>query len=222
VIGLTVRAARCDNHDVCADVADNLARATVAWPLRRGAVLTALVISLTACASDDSDGSPKATDKSSSPSSSEFVSERHSYHFELPPGWKVVEYDGTWTDFAEFSPGGEVPGEDVVSSPGSSGFLVSNSMAIPQGTSPEEWLAELDRLVSSGPTNTCRVTTGNDVVAGEQASITQHRCADMVYIGRSFTHTDRGYYFTMGFPPGDKTTKATLEGVVASIGFADQ
>lgn len=204
------------------DGADDLVNATVAWPLRFGALLTALVITLTACASNDGEGSSKAPEKTSSPSSSEFVSQRHSYHFELPAGWKVTEYDGTWTSFTQFSPGGEVPGEDVVSSPGSGGFLVSNSMAIPRGMSPESWLAELDRLVSSGPAKTCQVTTDTGVLAGERAAITQHRCADMVYIGRSVTHAGRGYYFTMGFQPGDTSTKATLEGVVASIGFADK
>jgi hypothetical protein len=43
----------------------------------------------------------------------------------------------------------------------------------------------------------------------------------MDYVGRSLTHADRGYDFTMGFQSGDTTTAATLEGVVASIGFAD-
>jgi len=207
---------------VSGDVADDLVSGTTAWPLRLGALLTALVISLVGCGSDDSPESSGATEKTSSPSSSEFVSERHSYRFDLPSGWRVNEFDGTWTDFAQFRPGGEVPGEDVVSSPGSSGFLVSNSMAIPQGMSPESWLAELDRLASSGPTKTCRTSTSTGFVAGERALITQHRCADMVYIGRSVTHADRGYYFTMGFLPGDTTTRTTLEGVVASVGFADE
>ena len=51
-------------------------------------------------------------------------------------------------------------------------------------------------------------TTRTGVVAGERAAITQHRCADMDYVGRSMTHADRGYYFTMGFPHGDTTTKS--------------
>jgi hypothetical protein len=98
---------------------------------------------------------------------------------------------------------------------------VSNSLAIPNGMSPDEWLAELEHLVTSGPTKNCRESTDTDVLAGEQARITQHRSADMDYVGRSLTHADRGYDFTMGFQSGDTTTAATLEGVVASIGFAD-
>ena len=177
---------------------------------------------LMSCTAEDSEGAPKPTDIPSSPSASQFVSERHSYHLDVPAGWQVAEYGGVWTDFEQFSPGAEIPGEDVVSTPDGSGFLVSNSMAIPTGTSPEGWLAELASLVASGPAKSCRDSTGTDVVAGEHARITQHRCADMEYVGRSLTHGARGYYFTMGFQSGDTTTKAALEGVVASIGFADQ
>ena len=186
------------------------------------ALLTALVITVTSCTREESEGPPKATDVSPSPSTSRFVSERHSYDIEVPVGWKVAEYGGTWTDFAQFSPGAEVPGEDVVSASDGKGFLVSNSMAIPNGMSPDEWLAELERLVSSGSIKGCRESTDTDVVAGEQARITQHRCAEMDYVGTSLTHADRGYYFTMGFQSGDATTKATLEGVVDSVRFADQ
>lgn len=195
----------------------------IAGPLLRlAAPLTAFVIMLTSCTSEDSEGAPKPTDVPSSPSASQFASERHSYHLEVPAGWKVAEYGGAWTGFDQFSPGAEVPGEDVVSAPDGSGFLVSNSMAIPNGMSPDEWLAELEGLVASGPTKSCRDSTDTDVVAAEQARITQHRCADMDYVGRSLTHAARGYYFTMGFQSGDTTTKATLEGIVASIEFADQ
>lgn len=202
--------------------ADGTTNARSAGPLRLGALLTALVITLTSCTSEDSEGAPKATDVPSSPSPSQFVSERHSYHLEVPAEWEVAEYGGTWTDFAQFSPGAEVPGEDVVSAPDGSGLLVSNSMTIPNDMSPDEWLAELERLVTSGPDKSCRESTGTDVVAGEQAIVTQHRCGVMDYVGRSLTHADRGYYFTMGFQAGNTGTKAALEGVVASIGFADQ
>lgn len=44
----------------------------------------------------------------------------------------------------------------------------------------------------------------------------------MDYVGRSLTHADRGYYFTMCFQSGDTATEATLEGIIASVGFADQ
>jgi len=195
----------------------------MAQPLRRlAALLTALVMSLASCASEDRAGTAEATDVPSSQSASQFVSDRHSYHFEVPAGWKVTEYGGTWTDFAQFSPGAEVPGEDVLSAPDGSGFLVSNSMAIPEGMSREEWLADLERLVSSGPTQNCRESTDTEVVAGEQATRTHHRCEDMDYIGRSLTHAGSGYYFTMGFQSGDATTANTLQSVIASIGFADQ
>jgi hypothetical protein len=197
--------------------------AIMAGPLRRlAASLIAFVIMLTSCTSEESSGTSKTTGVPSSQSASQFVSERHSYHLEVPAGWKVAEYDGTWTDFAQFTPGAEVPGEDVVSAPDGSGFLVTNSMAIPRGMSPDEWLAELDRLVTTGPDKGCRQTTDADVVAGEQTRITLHLCAHMEYVGRSLTHGDRGYYFTMGVQSGNSTTKATLEGVVASIGFAHQ
>jgi len=197
--------------------------AIIGRPLPRlAAILIAFVIMLTSCTSEESSGTPKTTDVPSSQSASQFVSERHSYHLEVPAGWKVAEYGGTWTDFAQFSPGAEVPGEDVVSAPDGSGFLVTNSMAIPRGMSPDEWLAELERLVTTGPNNSCRQTTDTDVVAGEQTTITRHLCAHMEYVGRSLTHGDRGYYFTMGVQSGNSTTKATLEGVVASIGFAHQ
>jgi len=215
-------AARRDHQDVRGDDADDTAIVPLAAPpLRLAATLTALVIMLTSCSSGDSEAAPKASDVPSSPSATRFVSERHSYRLEVPVGWTVAEYGGTWTDVAQFSPGAEVPGEDVVSAPDVGGFLVSNSMAIPTGMSPDEWLDELERLVTSGPTKSCRESTDTDVVAGEQARITQHQCADMDYVGRSFTHADRGYYFTMGFQSGDTTTKATLEGVVASIVLAD-
>lgn len=100
---------------------------------------------------------------------------------------------GTWTDFAQFRAGAEVPGEDVVSAPDGSGFLVSNSMTIPTGMSSDEWLAELELLVMAGPTQGCRESTNTDIVAGEQARVTQHRWTDMDYVGRSLTHADRGY-----------------------------
>src|SRR5690606_20476815 len=43
-----------------------------------------------------------------------FTSLRHGYTVAVPPDWQVSEYEGTWTDLEQFSPGAEVPGEDVV------------------------------------------------------------------------------------------------------------
>ena len=74
--------------------------------MRRTLAAFLVVVSLAmGCASDDNTGSSGSTDDAS-PSSSEFVSERHSYHFDLPSGWRVNEFEGTWTDFAQFRPGG--------------------------------------------------------------------------------------------------------------------
>jgi hypothetical protein len=178
-----------------------------------------LVVTLTACASDDDEPTSSTEDTPSSPSASQFVSDRHGYHLEVPAGWDVTEYGGTWTDFAQFSPGAEVPGEDVVSGPDSGAFLVSNSMVIPEGMSPDEWLAELEGLVGARTSPGCRGSTGTDVVAGEPARVIGQKCEDMHVVGRSLTHAGRGYYFTIGFPTGDSATEATLEGVVDSIGL---
>lgn len=186
-----------------------------------GALLMALVLSVTACTSEERDPTPSADDVPSSPSASQFASDRHSYELEVPAEWDVTEYDGTWTDFAQFSPGAEVPGEDVISAPDRSAFLVSNSMAIPDGVSSDEWLDELERRVGSGPSPDCKESATTEVVAGEPTRVVEHRCEDMVLVGRSLTHAGRGYYFTIGVPARDSTTAATLEGIVSSIGFVD-
>jgi len=183
------------------------------------ALLMALVLTMTACTSEKRDPTPSPDDLSSSPSSSQFASDRHSYRLEVPAEWDVTEYDGIWTDFAQLSPGAEVPGEDVISAPDRSAFLVSNSMAIPDGVSPDDWLDELERRVGSGPSPDCKESSATDVVAGEPTRVVEHRCEDMVIVGRSLTHGGRGYYFTIGVPTGDPTTAATLEGIVSSIEF---
>ena len=194
---------------------------------RVAALLTALAFTLISCTAEDTAGprqpdTPRATDVQSPPSPTSFESERHSYHLKAPPGWEVAEYGGTWTNFKQFSPGSEVPGEDVLSSPDGQGFLVANSMAIPNGMRPADWVSELQRLVRSGRDPLCRETIREDVVAGERAMIVEHRCTDMDVVGRSVTHGGRGYYFTIGFPAGDSTTAATLEGIVSSIRFVDR
>jgi hypothetical protein len=187
------------------------------------ALLAASALLLTACTSADSDATPPtdAQTAKTPQSPGSFESERHSYRLELPTGWEVAEYGGTWTSFEEFVPGDEVPGEDVVSTPGGPGFLVANSMAIAEGTSSAAWLAELGRLVRTGLGPECQLTTDTVALAGERASIARHRCEGVTVVGRSLTHADRGYYFTIGFPTGDIATATTLDGIVSSIRFVD-
>lgn len=195
---------------------------SIAKTLCLGVLMAAIALVLTSCTSADSDAEPPTTDAQTAPSPSSFESGRHAYTIELPAGWVAAEYGGTWTTFEQFTPGAEVPGEDVVSSTASSGFLVANSMAIPAGMTRSDWLAELGRRVRSGLDQKCRLTTGADVIAGERATIIRQRCDEMTIIGRSLTHAGRGYYFTIGFPTGESSTAATLDDIVSSIRFADQ
>ena len=188
-------------------------------------LLATLAFALCSCTAEDSAPTSRAdsqeTEDKATPSATAFESDRHLYRLEVPTGWTVAEYEGTWKDFKQFSPGGEVPGEDVVSAPGVQAFLVANSMAIPTGTSAADWVAELQRLVGSGRDRGCRESNGTAIVAGEPATIVVHRCEDMTLVGRSLTHGSRGYYFTIGYPAGDAGTAATLDGVVSSIRFVD-
>jgi hypothetical protein len=199
------------------------------------ALLSTLAFTLASCGDEDTDGarqsesqgptdieSTQSPSPSPSPSASSFESERHSYSLELPEGWTVAEYGGTWTTFKQFSPGTEVPGEDVVSSPEAQGFLVANSMALPDGMSPADWLDELERLTRSGRDPDCDEIIDNDVLAGEPARLIEHRCEGMTLVGRSLTHGGRGYYFTIGVPEDDEPSAAALEGIVASIRFVDR
>jgi hypothetical protein len=68
----------------------------------------------------------------------------------MPPGWDVTEYEGPWTRLAQFSPGAEVPGEDVVAPPDLSSFLVSNSMEIPTGLAAAGWQEAFDARAEKG------------------------------------------------------------------------
>jgi hypothetical protein len=144
------------------------------------------------------------------------------YRIEVPADWEFVEGDDTWTSFDQFVPGSAVPGEDLASSSTGSGWLVANSMLLPKGMSSEEWLAELDELVDSGPSPDCREQRGTDVVAGDQATVVRHRCDDLTIVGSSLIHADRGYYFTVGYTTGDASTESTLEAIASSIRFIDQ
>ena len=188
--------------------------------LLHGALVAAFAVALTSCTSEAREKTSSADDAPSAPTATEFASERHSYHLEVPAEWEVTEYDGTWTDLSQFSPGSEVVGEDVVSAPDQEAFLVSNSMAIPEGMSPDDWMAELERLVGSGPPG-CEGSKETGELAGEPTTVIRHECGDMSIVGRNLTHEGRGYYFTMGYPTGDSATEATLKEIVSSIGFAD-
>jgi hypothetical protein len=199
-----------------------------------GALLAAIAITLTACSSADSD-EPRpaaeeqsdvringpASDPSTTASPSWFESAQHGYRIEVPADWEFDEGDDTWTSFDQFVPGTEVPGEDLASSAAGSGWLVANSMLLPKGMTPEKWLAELDKLVGSGPSPDCREQRGTDTLAGEQATVVSHRCDDLTIVGSSLIHANRGYYITLGFPTGDSATAATLDGIVSSLRFID-
>jgi len=189
---------------------------------RVDALLAAIATTLTACSSADSDEPHPAAQKQSDVQSSWLESAQHGYRIEIPADWEFVEGAGTWTSFDQFVPGSAVPGEDLASSTTGSGWLVANSMLLPNGMSPEEWLAELDELVGSGPSPNCREQRGTDVVAGDQAIVVRHRCDDLTIVGNSLIHANRGYYFTLGFPTGDSATAATLDGIASSLRFIDQ
>jgi hypothetical protein len=189
----------------------------------RRALAATVMVTLLACATPDRSGTPRAdedvTSVSPAPSPSMFESERHSYTIEVPSEWEVTEYPGTWTRLSQFSPGAEVPGEDVVLSPDGGAFLVMNSMAIPDDMTAANWLRAFDARVAAGLDPNCPRTTDSEPLAGETATIVIQRCEGMAIVGRSLTHAGRGYYFTTGFPEGDSATEATLEGIVASITF---
>jgi hypothetical protein len=181
-----------------------------------------LGLMVSACSSDvlPSVGPSSPSSVSSSPVRT-FESSRHGYRFEVPPGWEVTEYEGTWTRLAEFSPGAEVPGEDVVAPADRSSFLVSDSMKIPSGLSEAEWLEAFDALVAGGLPAECPGTTGSETFLGEPATVVQQQCGGSIIIGRSLTHAGRGYYFTILFPADDAAVEATLEGLIGSIRFID-
>jgi hypothetical protein len=184
-------------------------------------------LAITACGSsegDDDAAGPTTTLTSSAPSTTAplaFESTRHHYRLEMPAGWRVTEYDGTWTDLEQFDPGAEVAGEDVVAPASTSSFLVVNSMAIPEGTSATDWLTAFDAAVATGFTKTCPGTTRTGELAGERATIVEQPCEGSVIIGRSLTHEGRGYYFTTRGPSDDRDSEAMLEDLVASIAFVD-
>ena len=201
----------------------------------RGLAVPAIAVALAACSEAPSTAGRSTTpgidptdavtaagsSVSPAPTPRTFESTRHGYSVEVPPGWNVTEYEGAWTSLEQFSPGAEVPGEDVVTAPEIASFLVANSMAIPEEMTAADWLAAFDALVAGGLDPNCPGKTGRGFVAGEPATIVEQPCEGSIIIGRSLTHGGRGYYFTTRFSAGDATTEATVKGIVASIRFID-
>lgn len=155
------------------------------------------------------------------PTTRPFVSVRHGYRLEVPPGWLVNEYEGTWTELDQFDPGAEVPGEDVVATLDYAAFLVIDSMSIPAGMSDVEWLAAFDARVTAGIDPACPVTRGEGMVGGVSASIAEQPCGGSLIVGRSLARDGRGYYFTTRASADDAATQAILDRLVASIEFTD-
>jgi hypothetical protein len=148
------------------------------------------------------------------------VSTRHGYQVQVPPGWDVREWEGTWTNFSDFGPGNEVPGEDVIRSADLSSFLVDNSMVIPDGMTAADWLAEIDRIVQEELDPACPATMSPGTVGGEPATLVLGPpCAGSVIVGRHVAHDGRGYYFTTKVPEGDADAEALIQRVVDSIQF---
>ncbi|HEY5886833.1 MAG TPA: hypothetical protein VIT24_03845, partial [Acidimicrobiales bacterium] len=99
-------------------------------------------------------------------------------------------------------------------------FLVVNSMALPEGTTPAAWTAAFGALVADGLVDGCTRTSGEGSVAGETAHVVADTCDDDVIIGRSLVHGSRGWYFTTR-GTDDAATAALLDDLVASIEFTD-
>jgi hypothetical protein len=140
---------------------------------------------------------------------------------EVPAGWIVNEYDGSWDSLSQFTPGGEIPGEDAAAPRDFSSFLVMNSMAIPAGMTDREWLSAFEALVTEGLPADCPGTTQSGTFAGEPATIMEQTCADAAIVGRSLVHGGRGYYFTTMSPPDDPASEAIVDALAASIRFTE-
>ena len=189
-----------------------------------GVVLSFLLVG---CGNEDEPSSgtpavPSSTADTTPPPSTDalpemFQSARHGYRLEVPPRWEVNEYVGTWTDLQQFSPGAEVPGEDVVATVDRSSFLVMNSMEIPAGTSPDEWRSAFDAIVASELSSDCEVTTSDGVLAGQPATVVEQTCDGAVIRGHSLVHNGRGYYFTTRAPENDVEALALIDDLTESI-----
>lgn len=140
---------------------------------------------------------------------------------EVPAGWFVNEYDGSWDSLAQFTPGGEIPGEDAVAPADFRSFLVMNSMAIPAGMTDGEWLSAFEALVEAGLPTDCPATRQSGMFAGEPATILEQTCGDAAIVGRSLVHGGRGYYFTTKSPHPDPASQAIVDGLADSIAFPE-
>ena len=208
-------------------------------PLRLGLSVVAIAVALAACggarqaATSTPISTPSLTEvkpseapsvselSSASPSARVFASTRHGYRVEVPPGWVVNEYGGSWESLSQFTPGGEIPGEDVVAPTDLRAFLVMDSMAIPPGMTASAWEAAFEALVASGLPADCPGTTRSGSFAGESATIVEQSCAGMSIVGRSLVHAGRGYYFTTMSPHPDPAIEAIVARLAASIEFID-
>ena len=185
----------------------------------------ALLLILAACGSDDDEAQP-ATGSSTTASTTTtvgtvpFESTRYPYRLVMPADWQLSEVDGAWANLDQFAAGEEVPGEEVLSTPDRATFLVVNSMALPEGTTPSAWTAAFGALVADGLVDGCTRTSGEGSVAGETAQVVEDTCDEDVIVGRSLVHGSRGWYFTTR-GTDDATTTALLDDLVASIEFTD-
>jgi hypothetical protein len=183
----------------------------------------ALLVTVPACgSSDDAEGAPAASTTevttTTAAASVSFESTRYPYRVVMPADWTLSQIDGTWTSLDQFSAGEQVPGEEVLGTPDRDTFLVVNSMALPDGTTPAAWTDAFGTLVAEGLFDGCTRTTGDGTVAGEPADVVEDTCGDDLIVGRSLVHGGRGWYFTTR---GTDEDTAVLDDLVASIEFTD-
>lgn len=164
---------------------------------------------------------PSISPSTQAPTTQTVESARHGYRVEVPAGWTFHEYEGAWNSLSQFTPGGEIPGEDAVAPPDFSSFLVMNSMAIPAGMTDSKWLATFEALVSAGLPADCPGTTRSGTFAGEPATILEQTCNSAAIVGRSLVHDGRGYYFTTMSPYPDPTRNAIVDRMAASVEFIE-
>ena len=150
-----------------------------------------------------------------------FESTRHHYRVDVPAGWIVNEYGGSWETLSQFSPGGEIPGEDAIAASDFSSFLVMDSMPIPSEMTEGDWRSAFEAIVDAGLPTDCPGTKRSGTFAGEPATILEQTCAGASIVGRSLAHAGRGYYFTTKSPQADRAGTAIVEELATSIEFTD-